>query len=135
MSDKSKKKSDDRMVSMAEKMAEDAQRLVANFLESIVRFMRDAAHWYEDASKRIREYLKRFFLALLKFMSALGKLSLFYIPSLILLFIGIVKSSYLAYITAAIWMLTISAIGLSYKRREISSSIAQDEEKAEKEKQ
>ena len=135
MSNKSRKKSDDNMVSMAEKMAENAQGLAANFFESIVRFMKDAARWYEDASRRIREYLRRFFSALIRFISALGKLSLFYIPSLILLFIGIVKSSYLAYIAAAIWMLTISAIGLSYKRRETSGSIAQDEEKAEKEKQ
>ncbi|MCI5142720.1 MAG: hypothetical protein D3909_13555 [Candidatus Electrothrix sp. ATG1] len=135
MSDKDKKKSDDNMVSMAEKMAEDAQGLTASFFESILRFMKDAAHWYEDVSKRIREYLTRFFSALLRLFSALGKLSLFYIPSLILLFIGVVKNSSLAYIAAGIWMLAISGIGLSYKRREISSSTDRDEEKVEKEKQ
>ena len=113
MSDKNKKKSDDNMVSVAEKMAERAQGLAASFFESILRFMKDTAHWYEDASKRIREYLRRFFSAFLRLFSALGKLSLFYIPSLILLFIGVVKNSYFAYIAAGIWMLAISAIGLS----------------------
>ncbi|WP_339138090.1 MAG: hypothetical protein WGN25_07725 [Candidatus Electrothrix sp. GW3-4] len=77
MSDKSKKESNDNMVSLAEKMAENAQGLVADFFESILRFMKDAARWYEDASKRIREYLRRFFFALLRFMSALAKQSLF----------------------------------------------------------
>ena len=132
---KDKKKSDDNMVSMTEKMAEEAQRLVSNFFESMLRFMKDTAHWYEDASKRIREYLTRFFSALLRLFSALGKLSLFYLPSLILLFIGVVKNSYLAYFTAGIWMLAISAIGLSYKRREIKNMTNQDEEEIEQEKQ
>ena len=131
MSDK-KKTDNDGMVSMAEKMAEEAQKLVANFFESILRFMKDAALWYEDASKRIREYLTRIFSALLIFFTALGKLSLFYVPSLILVFIGILKSSYLAYLAAAMWILAISAIGLSYKRKKINSTVDREEEKIEK---
>ena len=116
MSDRNENKPDNGMVSGIEKMAEEIQGLVAIFFESILRFMKDAAHWYEDAGKRIREYLARFFSALFKFLGALGKLSLFYIPSLILVFLGVMTGTSWFYVGAAVWTIAISAIGLTYKR-------------------
>ncbi len=112
-----KNKSNKNAVSDIEKLAESSQEFVKKFLESTICFMKDAAHWYEEARKRIQEYLSRFFSALSTLLRALAKLGLFYVPSIVLIFIGVATSSWIAYAAAAILAIAISIIGLNYKNK------------------
>jgi len=114
---KNSKSALDCFVSALEDFSMSIQKFVADFLESILRFINDTARWIENAFKRICEFLDRFFSALLRLVGALGKISLLYIPTLILIILFFSLRSLICLILAIAWFGILTMVGLYYKKR------------------
>jgi hypothetical protein len=114
---KNSKSALDSFVSALEEFSVRIQKFVTDFLESILRFMNDTAGWIEKAYKRICKFLDRFFSALIRLVGALGKISLLYIPSLILLILYFSLQSWMCLFLAIAWAGMLTMVGLNYKKR------------------
>jgi hypothetical protein len=115
-SDREEKNQTEDFATAIEKMAENLQKFCGEFLESIVIFIKDATNWLEETGKIISEYLNRFFIAFSKLLYALGKISLFYLPSLFFLLISIVVKSWFFFLLTVGWAVVVTMIGLTYKK-------------------
>ena len=64
------------------------EEIVGNFFNGIVTFIERAYQWVVETTKKVWNYLVRFFKALGLLFFASFKLSLFYVPSVILVFVS-----------------------------------------------
>lgn len=106
------------LVDGIERFGKTIESFFSLLLNGVLNFLESAYRWITDTIKRIREYLVRLFMALANLSVALFKLSLFYIPCLIFIAVYFFTRSGGWIIAAVVWFLFITAIGLTYGRRE-----------------
>lgn len=90
------------------------EALASTLLSGLLDFLERALEWIVRVCERIVEYLKKLLPVLGRLISALFKLSLFYLPGVILVIIGLAKNNNTCIVLGVIWVFLITAIGLAY---------------------
>ena len=103
----------ERFVSSLEDMGKRVEEFFGSFFEGVLTFIEKIQQWIKVTITRIKEYLTRFFRAFGRLLEYSFKLSLFYIPGVILLIVG----SPSTILIGVIYMFLITAIGLTYGKR------------------
>jgi hypothetical protein len=106
----------DDLIASIENFRAKVERLIADFLTGILEFLEESYKWVAEVTRRVADYLERFFTAAGKLTIALLKLSAFYIPSFLLIFIAIVDESFFWLFLAICWFALITLIGLTYRK-------------------
>ncbi len=106
------------MVAALSRFAAAVESTTARLFAALLQFVEDVADWLLRVAKAIADYLRRFFTALVKVVFALGKLSLFYVPSVVCVLWSISFSGGAVAILVAIgWALFVTGIGLAYWKK------------------
>ena len=92
------------------------ETLLKRFLESCLAFIEVCYEWITNTIEAIIEYLSKLLPAVGKTIWMAFLLSLFYIPSFILVPWGISGGIAWMWITGGLWALAITAIGLGYRK-------------------
>jgi hypothetical protein len=77
----------DNVIRSIERFGERVERLVASFFSGVLEFLERAYKWIVALTARIKDYLIRFSKAIGKLSFALFKLSVFYLPSVVLFYL------------------------------------------------
>lgn len=102
------------MLSALERFGNRLENLAARLLEGLLIFLEEAYAKIIQITKRIWDYLLRLGRALYRLMIALTKLSLFYIPSVVLILAFVVTGRLVFFVGSALWFVFITAVGLTY---------------------
>jgi len=105
------------MVVGLSRFAAAVERTATRLFSALVRFFEDAAAWLSRVARAIADYLKRLATALAKAAWALGKLSLFYLPTALCITIAIFGGGGGWLVAGIVWMLFVTGIGLAYWRK------------------
>ena len=101
--------------------AQFCEHLLARFLRGCLEFIEAVRDWLEKTVKAIVEYLSELLPALGRVLYTLFLLSLFYIPSMILIPWGFSSGNEILWIAGIIYALCITAIGLGFRKKKIAN--------------
>jgi len=93
------------------------ETLVSTFFHGLLKFLVDAREWITEVITRVGRYLVKFFEASIKLFWAAFKLSLFYLPSIVLLVAYKFNASNIWIVISLVWAVSITLIGLTYKQK------------------
>lgn len=94
-------------------LSQKLEKLFNYFFEGLLDYLEKVQKWLKNKFNIIKNYLEKLFIVLWKVLINLFKLSLFYIPSIILILIG--NSTTIT--IAIIYFVIITLIGLTYGKK------------------
>lgn len=95
---------------------------IGDFLDALLAFISAAYVWLSEVATTIWDYLTTLFSGLLELGIALLKVSLFYIPSVVMFTIYLSTTSMFSLLIAVAWFMMITSIALFYKKKRIYRS-------------
>lgn len=112
----------DNFIQALENAAKRIQLFFEQMLTGLVDLLERMRQWFAEISKRIRNYLSKLFAATAKLLIALSKLTIPYLPGLIALTLGIFGTHLWLTVAGAVWIVFITVIGLTYKKKDDNDS-------------
>ena len=90
------------LVKSLQSLTKRIEEIVDNFFNGLT-FIERAYQWVVETTQKVWNYLVRFFKALGLLFFASFKLSLFYVPSVILVFVSYYRNENIWWILASLW--------------------------------
>ena len=112
----------DNFIQALEQAARGIQQFFEQMLTGLVDLLERIRQWIAAASQRIRTYLTKFFTAAGRLILALSKLAVPYLPGIIAFTLGILGTHLWLIIVGGGWIVFITIIGLTYKKRDEDAS-------------
>lgn len=107
----------DEFIQALEDAAKEIERFFGLLFTGLLDILERAYQWLVAVANRVGSYLARLFTAIEKLLIALFKLSLFYVPGIIAILVGILGEIVWWLVVGVAWIVLITIIGLVYKKK------------------